>query len=117
MVSYTGSTEVFNVRKTVFKFTALTAAACFLLSGCKYSYFGLPGLFYEAVDATEDILEDSLYYDGDYYGEEETDIWTWPDSDDHDDTFDWDTDEHDNPDAKPGSVTVIVYMNGSSLEI
>ena len=116
MVLYTGFTEVLTVKKTVFKITALTVAASFLLSGCNYSYFGLPGLFYEAVETTEEIIQDSLYYDGDYGNDEETDIWTWPDSDDHDDSFDWDTEDHDNPDAEPGTVTVMVYMNGSTLE-
>ena len=65
MVSYIGFTEVFTVKKTGLKITALTAVACLSLSGCKASYFGLPGLFYEAVEATEDILEDSLYYEDD----------------------------------------------------
>lgn len=115
MVSYMGLTEVFTVKKTGLKITALTAVACLTLSGCKASYFGLPGLFYEAVEATEDILEDSLYYEGDI-GDEDVDIWTWPDSEDHDDTFDWDTYDHINPDAEPGTVTIMVYMNGSTLE-
>ena len=103
------------MRKFGLKATALTAVACLTLSGCKASYFGLPGLFYEAVEATEGILEDSLYYEGDY-GDEDVDIWTWPDADEHDDTFDWDTYDHINPDAEPGTVTVMVYMNGSNLE-
>ena len=95
MVSYMGFTEVFIVKKTGLKITALTAVACLTLSGCKASYFGLPGLFYEAVEATEDILEESLYYEGDL-GEENVDIWTWPDSDEHEDSFDWDDYEYEN---------------------
>jgi len=103
------------VKKSGLKITALTICACTLLSGCNHAVLGLPGLFMEAVEVAEELTEESLYYDydDDY---EDADIWTWPDTDDHDDTFDWDDSDHTNPDAEPGTVTIMVYMNGSTLE-
>ena len=90
-------------------------AGCLLMGGCANEYFGLPGLFMEFAETVNDpeFFED---FDPSEYGE---DIWTWPDYDEEeiDDTFDWDEFDHEEEiESDPGTVSIFVYMNGSTLE-
>ena len=113
MVKYKHFTEVIKLRNYMKKITVAAMAGCLLLTGCSHAYLGLPGIFYDTI---ESLAESEYEYDGDHTD----DIWTWPDSDDHDESYDWDDedddDDYDDNDAEPGTVTILVYMNGSNLE-
>ena len=101
------------MRKNISKLIALILTGCLFLTGCANEYFGLPGLFMEVVET----LGDPEFYEG--IEEYDTDIWVWPDYEEEEisDTFDWDDYDHDEEiDSDPGTVTILVYMNGSTLE-
>ncbi len=103
------------MRKNILKITSLLMIGCMLMSGCANEYFGLPGLFMEFA---ENITDPAFYEDFDP-SEYDTDIWTWPDYEEEEitETFDWDEYDHDEEiESEPGTVTIFVYMNGSTLE-
>ncbi len=93
------------------KITVLASACCLIMSGCSHTLLGAPGMLYDTFTEIADYEEeiDSM---------PATDIWTWPDTDDHDESYDWEDYEYDDTsaEAEPGTVTIFVYMNGSNLE-
>ena len=101
------------MRKNISKLIACILAGCLFLTGCSNEYFGIPGIFMEVVET----LGDPDFYEG--VEEYDPDIWTWPDTEEEEisETFDWDEFDHDEEiDSDPGTVTILVYMNGSTLE-
>lgn len=82
------------------------------MTGCSHTFLGMPGMIY---DLSEQIAE----YEEEVNDMPASDIWTWPDTEEHEESYDWEYDddyEPANDDAEPGSVTIYVYMNGSNLE-
>lgn len=81
------------------------------MTGCSHTYLGVPGILF---DATEQMAE----YEEELDDMPAGDIWTWPDTEDHEEEYDWDDDDYETADndAEPGTVTIMVYMNGSTLE-
>ncbi len=102
------------MNKKHLKFISVIIAGCMLLSGCNSAIFGIPGLFYEA---NETITDMDLTGIESFQEDMEADIWSWPDTEDYDPTY-WEDDyTYEVPEgAEPGSVTILLYMNGSSLE-
>ena len=110
--------EDFTVKKFHLKLMATVSAATVLLSGCSSSYYGIYGLLVETVESAAEATEEDI-------PEEDTepaDIWVWPDTsgEDHGQSFNWghhhQDDHEENANYEPGTVTVLVYMNGSNLE-
>jgi hypothetical protein len=91
------------------KIAVLASAGCLLLSGCSRTAWGIPGILLDLAENTEEYIEEE-YTAGD--------IWTWPDTDEHEESYEWDDDDPEisDSDAEPGSVTIYIYMNGSNLE-
>ncbi len=110
------------MKKSILKISSVIASAGILLTGCSSnSLLGLPGLFMDTMDV---VAEQSLEYAEEEEEDETADIWTWPDTSDHETSYNWghhhDDDDTGNPGSSAvcdaGTVTVLVYMNGSTLE-
>ncbi len=97
------------MRKYIRKIAVLASAGCVFLSGCSHTYLGVPGMLY-------DYTEEFANYEEEVNDMPSTDIWTWENSGDHDEEYDWDMYEDSSANAEPGTVTIYIYMNGSNLE-
>ena len=105
------------MKKNTSKLIACILTCSLILGGCSASSVtGIPGLLYETFETIADIVEENP--EGLSPDVPPSDIWTWPDTEEHEEEYDWGdglTDD-DLPDAEDGTVTILMYVNGSTLE-
>ena len=68
------------------KISVLATAGCLLLSGCSRTVWGIPGILLDQLE--EEIEENEQEYSS-------GDIWTWPDTEEHEESYDWDDDDYE----------------------